>query len=189
MKKIFKLTLVVVILMACGKDNPTEPEEKTPSEDSSFFFPLTVGNIWYYYENDRSDATQSIRVWDSVTLNDTTFILYGNKSYIADTLYQDKWGRVYRRFNGKNLLWLDFSAKDGGAYEYKLSEKLSYTVTVTRNQTIEYDGQTFQGCIQFDFDVPTITTDEESYILAPDVGIVKHTTAWMTKYLKSWELK
>jgi hypothetical protein len=188
MKKLMHVALFCAFVLACGKDNTTEPEDKTPTEDSSFFFPLQVGNVWYYYEEGHSDAAQSIRVWDSVTLDDTTYILYGNKISLADTLYQDKWGRVYKRFNGKNLLWLDFSFDDGGTYNYILSEKLNYTVTVTRKQTIEYDDQKYDGCIQFDFDVPTIKTDEETFVLAPDVGIVKHVTAWNTKYLKSWEL-
>lgn len=189
MKKIIIVSLVLTLLLACGKDNPTKPEENTPSEDSSFFFPLAVDNIWYYYEAGRSEASQSVRVWDSFTENDTTYMLYGNKMETADTLHQDKWGRVYRRFGAKNLLWLDFSAEDGATYQFTLSEKLDYTVTVTRLQTIEYDEQTFDGCIVFEFDVPDITTDEESITLAPDIGIIKRETTWMTRYLKNWELQ
>ncbi len=187
MKKIVWLLLTLTLLLACGKDNPTKPEDNTPTEDSSFFFPLDVNNIWYYYEDGRSDATQSIRVWKDFTLNDTTYVLYGNKEGFADTLHQDKWGRVYRRFGAKNLLWLDFSVADGGTYQFTLSEKLDYTVTVTRLQTIAYDDQTFEGCIVFEFDVPTIKTEEETIVLAPDVGIIKRQTAWTTRYLKSWE--
>lgn len=189
MKYILSVALIFALFLACGKDSPTEPEDNTPTEDSSFFFPLKTGNIWYYYEAGNSEATQSIRVWETFTLDDTTYFLYGNKQSFADTLHQDKWGRVYQRFGGKNLLWLDFSAKDGSTYEYTLSEKLNFTVTVTRAQTLEYDGQKFEGCIQFDFDVPDLTTDEETWILAPDLGVVQHITAWSTKFLKSWELQ
>ncbi len=187
MKK-WMLLFAVVLLVACSEDNPTEPEEKTPESDSSFFFPIRAGNIWYYYETNHSDATQSIRVWKSYTENDTLYYLYGNKEGFADTLHQDQWGRMYKRFSGKNLLWLDFSVADGGTYQYTLSEKLDYIVTVTRNQTIEYDDKSFAGCIRFDFDAPELKTDELTYILAPDVGIVQQASAWNTKYLKRWEL-
>ncbi len=187
MKKLIIL-ISALLLFACSKDNPTEPAEKTPESDSSFFFPLQAGNIWYYYEAGHSDATQSIRVWKSYTENDTLYVLYGNKEASADTLHQDQWGRVYKRFGGKNLLWLDFSAEDGSTYHYTLSEKLDYTVTVTRNQTITYDDQNFSGCIQFEFDTPDLESDELTYILAPDIGIIKQASAWNTKYLKTWEL-
>lgn len=189
MKKYILIVVTFALFFACSKDNPTKPDDNTPTEDSSFFFPLDVNNIWYYYEAGYSDAAQSIRVWKTYTENDTTYMLYGNKEATADTLHQDKWGRVYKRFGGKNMLWLDFSAKDGETYQYTLSEKLDYTVTVTRLQTIEYDGQTFEGCIVFEFDVPTIITDEEIIVLAPDIGIIKRETAWVTRYLKSWELQ
>lgn len=189
MQKLLFCAIFAALVFACNKDNSTEPETKTPTEDSSFFFPLEVGNIWYYYEEGHSDATQSVRVWESISLDDTTYFLHGNKLAYADTLHQDKWGRVYRRFNGKNLLWLDFSVEDGGTFHFRLSEKLDYLVTVTRQLTIEYDGQKFENCIQFDFDVPTIKTEEETIVLAPDVGIIKHVTVWNTKYLKSWDLQ
>ena len=189
MKRIIVIVLMTAMFLVCSKDNPTKPGENTPTEDSSFFFPLDVENIWYYYESGRSDATQSIRVWSSYEENDTTYVLYGNKAELADTLHQDKWGRVYRRFGAKNLLWLDFSAEDGDTYQYTLSEKLDYTVTVTRLQTIEYDDQKFEGCIIFEFDAPNIKTEEEIIVLAPDVGIIKRESAWMTRYLKNWELK
>ncbi|MBN1559472.1 hypothetical protein JW998_04435 [candidate division KSB1 bacterium] len=189
MKKIMLCAFVCALVLGCGEDNSTEPETKEPTEDSSFFFPLQVGAIWYYYEEGHADATRSVRVWDAITLDDTTYVLYGNKSSEADILYQDKWGRVYKRFNDKNLLWLDFSVDDGGTYHYKLSEKLDYMVTVTRRLTIDYDDQKFENCIQFDFEVPTIENQEETIILAPDVGIVKHETVYYTRYLKSWELQ
>ena len=188
MNKVFVLTIIVALFLACNKDNPTEPKDDTPSKDSSFFFPLEVGNVWYYYEEGQTDATKSIRVWEEFTLDDTSYVLYGNKLAFADTLHQDQWGRVYKRFSGKNLLWLDFSAEDSSTYEYTLSEKLNYIVTVSRRLTIEYDDQKFEGCIKFEFDVPGIKTEEETFILAPDVGIVQRISAWYTKYLKSWEL-
>lgn len=188
MKRFITVLVSFVLLLACGKDEPTGPKEKTPSEDSSFFFPLKTGNIWYYYENESSEGTRSERIWESFVLNDTTYFLHGNKPSIADTLYQDQWGRIYKRFAGKNLLWLDFSVENDGTYQYTLSEKLDYKVTVTRQQTIEYANLKFDGCIKFEFDAPEIKTEEEILILAPNVGIAQHVTAWNTKYLKSWTL-
>ena len=50
MKRLILFAVVAALFFSCGKDNSTEPEEdNTPTEDSSFFFPLQVGNIWYYY--------------------------------------------------------------------------------------------------------------------------------------------
>ena len=186
--KTWMLVVAAVLLLACSDDSPTEPEKKIPESDSSFFFPLQTGNVWYYYEPGPSDATQSVRVWKSYTENDSLYFLYGNKEGNADTLHQDQWGRVYKRFGGKNLLWLDFSVGDAGTYDYTLSKTLDYTVTVTRNQTIEYDDKSFTGCIRFDFDVPDLNTEELTYILAPDIGIVQQASVWNTKYLKRWEL-
>ena len=188
MKVVGCLICALLVLLACSKDNPTEPEEKIPTSDSSFFFPLNVGNKWNYYEDDRVDATMSIRVWKSFTLNDTTYMIYGNKELSSDTLHQDEWGRIYKRFNGVNLLWLDFSVADGDSYEYKLSEKLNYTVKVSKNLLIEYGDLSFPGCVQLEFDVPDITTEEEILIFAPDIGPVQIKSPWLTRYLKDWEL-
>ncbi|MBN1481814.1 hypothetical protein EH223_05685 [candidate division KSB1 bacterium] len=189
MKRVIIVLVSFAFLLACGKDEPTGPEEKTPSEDSSFFFPLKTGNIWYYYENDPSSGTRSERVWESFALNDTVYFLYGNKPSFADTLYQDQWGRIYKRFGGVNLLWLDFSVENSGTYQYTKSATLDYQVTVTRQQTIEYESQKFEGCIIFEFDAPEIKTEEETIILAPDIGIIQYIRSNGTFYLKSWDLK
>ena len=187
--RIILCTLIIALFFGCSKDSPTDPTDNTPTEDASFFFPLSEGNIWYYYEQGQSGATQSRRVWSSFTQDDTTYVLLGNKEATADTLHQDKWGRVYKRFNGKNLLWLDFSVDDGDTYEYKLSEKINYSVTVSRRLAIEYDDQKFEGCIKFEFEVPDINSANDTYILAPDIGIVQRIGAWNTKYLKNWQFQ
>ena len=158
-KKIMPLFLLVLVL-ACKKDNSTEPEKITPSSDSSEYFPMAAGNEWRYYEPGRQDATRSIRVWAALNLADSTFFIYGNKLESADTLYQDQWGRVYKRWNGHTQLWLDFSVDNEGTYQYRLSGKLDYTVTVKKNQSVAYDEHTFDNCISISFDVPDLVDEE-----------------------------
>jgi len=187
-KKMIPLFLLVLVL-ACQRDNSTEPDKETPSSDSSEYFPLAQGNEWRYYAPGHSDATRSIRVWETVTIDDTLYYLYGNKLETAEMLYQDQWGRVYKRFNGRTLLWLDFSLKDGETYQYTLSENLDYTVTVKKNLSITYDDHSFDNCISISFDVPDLFDEEMAYVFAPQVGPVQIIGAWVTQYLAAWELK
>lgn len=187
-KKMMPLFLLVLVL-SCHKDNSTEPEKKTPSSDSSEYFPLAVGNEWGYYEPGRQGATRSIRVWETVAIDDTVYFLYGNKQSTAELLYQDQWGRVYKRFNGRTQLWLDFSVENEATYQYTLSEKLDYTVTVKKNQSITYDDHTYENCISISFDVPDLVDEEITYVFAPNVGPVQIIGAWVTQYLAAWELK
>ena len=188
MKRLY-LFLVLIIFISCGKESTNEPEKKTPTSDSSEYFPLAESNEWRYYEAGNQDATRSIRVWQTITINDSLFYLYGNKLFSADTLYQDQWGRVYKRWNGHTQMWLDFSVDHEGTYQYKLSESLDYTVTVIKNQSVSYDDQSFDNCISIAFDVDALADEEMTYIFAPKVGMVQSIGAWMTTYLATWDLK
>ena len=182
------IVVFISILIVCARDMSTEPEVKTPMSNSSEYFPLADGNEWFYYEPGRQDATRSIRVWQTFTLGDSLFFIYGNKLGLADTLYQDAWGRVYKRRNGHTQMWLDFSVENEGTYKYTLSEKLDYTVTVKKNLSINYDDHAFTGCISISFDAPEIADEEIIYVFAPEVGIVQSPGAWVTTYLARWEL-
>lgn len=189
MRTIIFIILLGALFLSCSKDNPTEPEQKTPTSNSDFFFPLKQDNKWNYYIPGHRDGILSYRVWKTFTIQDSLFYVYGNKEATSDTLYQNQWGRVYKRRSNKNLMWLDFSLDDGATFQYKLSEKLNYKVTVKKNLPISYDDMKFENCMQFSFDVPDIDDEEMIYTLAPDIGIIQILGAWTTYYLDSYELK
>lgn len=184
MKVVYRLFIVIaaVLLSACSKKNPVEPQQ-----DYHRWFPLQVNNKWYFYHPESPNAKVIYRVWETRELEGKTYYAYGNKAETSELFRQDQIGNVYKKRPNGEVLWFDFRVPDGGTYEVKLSDNFIYTVTVAKNQTVSYDTHSYSDCIIFSFDAAKLTTEEMTYVLAPDIGIVKMQTAWMTLYLDSFE--
>jgi hypothetical protein len=176
------LLMTLALFFSCGKKSPTEP-----AEDFSRYFPLEVNNKWYFYYPPNSAAKVTYRIWETQTVNDHLYYLYGNKSETSDLFRKDELGNVYKNRPAGELLWFNFQTADGGTYQVKLSDLFIYTVTVEKNQTVTYRDPTFEGCVRFTFDAPTIKDEEITYTIAPEIGIVQMMGAWVTMYLDSYE--
>lgn len=181
MKRLTVLLLLTLTLF-CGKKDPT-----APSPDYSAYFPLDINYKWNFYYPQSPTAKVIYRIWGTQTLDGQLYYQYGNKAETSDLFRKDAHGNVFKKRPTGELLWFDFDTADGGTYQVKLSDKFIYTVTVTKKQTVTYDGHTFADCIIFSFDAPNLTDEEISYTIAPDVGIVQMVGAWVRLYLDSWE--
>ncbi len=183
-RRIMFMGLLMMAVLSCGKKNPAAPQE-----DFRGYFPLNVGNKWYFYHPGNPDAKVVYRVWETRELDGKVYSVYGNKAETGDLFRQDERGNIYKKRPVGELLWFNFAAADGGMYEVKLSDNFVYTVTVHKKQAVSYDGRTFNDCVVFYFDAPNLTTEEETFVFAPDVGIVKRENAWMTLLLDTYEFQ
>jgi hypothetical protein len=98
--------------------------------------------------------------------------------------------RIILLRNDKEYVYFDFSRKTGSSYRFRgntLGDE-PYTVTVSRNVTIESKAGKFKDCIRLYFDQPQYVDEEFGFVFAPNVGIVRRYGAWINAYLSSFEI-
>lgn len=176
------LLMTLTLFFSCGKKSPTEP-----AEDFSRYFPLEVNYKWYFYYPGNPGAKLIYRIWETKEFDGKLYYVYGNKAEAGELYRQDERGNVYKKRPAGELLYFNFETKEGGTYQVKLSDLFIYTVKVEKNLTVSYDDHTFEGCVRFTFDAPTIKDEEITYTLAPDIGIVQMVSTYVTMYLDSYE--
>ncbi len=184
----YRITLSLLVFAGlflfsgCDK-NSTEPS------DIKNYFPMDVNNTWTFV-NPNTDTETMHRIWATQSHNNKRYYSYGPDQQSADLIRKDDLGRIWKYKNGQETLWFDVTKKDDATYPYSPpgSSNRDYTVTVSTNVTAELDSLKYENCIQFLFDIPESVDDEIVYTLAPDVGIVRITGAWISLFLKSYSL-
>jgi hypothetical protein len=183
MRKLWIIVLMTCpFFSSCEKKSPTEPVQNYGN-----YFPLEVNYKWYFYYPPRADAKVIYRIWNTQSVNDHLYYLYGNKEEASDFFRKDEHGNVYKNRPNGEIMWFNFETANGGTYQVKLSSALVYDVKVEKNLTITYDDHIFEGCVRFTFDVPNLKDEEMVYSLAPEIGIVQNLGAYVTMYLDSYE--
>ena len=144
---------------------------------TDIYYPLKVGNIWYY-DVQGSDDNPWIKtiVQKELELNGITYFEvtknYGYKStnpYLyTDTLRSDGQGRIINYKNNNEYILYDFTLEDGKTYEYK-----EYIVLVKKLGTIDTAVGQLNNCIEMFFDIPQYRDDEFWLTFAPNVGLIK----------------
>lgn len=155
------------------------------------YFPLQVQNIWQYrYEETKSIYAVPDSVFATVVIDDKSYYAWGDKRAYPVYIHQDEEGRIYRRLGDKDLLWFDFSKNDGEQYTWSPhGEEAQSIVTVRKNRTVMTYAGLYDNCIEFFFDDPAVFDDEQCYVFAPHIGIVKKQFAWVTMLLVSAQLE
>ena len=151
------------------------------------YFPLQTQNNWQYrYEEAESIYALPDSVFGTTTINDTLYSAWGDKKEHPILLHQDKKGRIYRRLADKHLLWFDFTQSNGAQYIWAPhGADNQFIVTVRKNISITTYAGKYDDCIEFFFDDPDSFDDEQWYVFAPNVGIVKKQFASVTCLLAS----
>lgn len=162
------------------------------------YFPIQVGNIWYYEDLDKIyNPWDILTISDSIRIDTQKYFLWSRGSGIdvSDTICYDDNNNILCYINGDTHLWFDFTQDSGAIYTYAPwdansgEEQLTYQVHVSRNMTVETPKKSFSDCIQFFFDIPQVIDEEHTYIFAPDVGMVlEQANGWWTNVLYDYTL-
>ena len=168
------------------------------TDSATLYFPIQVGNIWYYEDPDTTiNPWDILTISDSIQINSQKYYLWerGSGANVSDTIRYDSDYNVLRYIDGEIHLWFDFTQDSGAVYTYAPpdadfgEEEYAYQVHVYRNITVATPLKSFSNCIEFLFDIPQVIDEEHIYIFAPDVGLViEQANGWWTKSLHDYTL-
>lgn len=164
----------------------------TFAQNNHDMFPSSVGNYWQYKYGSPDSGKADYKL-----ITDTTSI-DGKKYFIIETqigtnvserlLRKDNDGNIwqYNEKENKAYLWFDFSVPDSSFYYCQLNENAdSFKVKVFHNINIETFAGTFENCFEFFFDIPEYFDEEQWFVFAPNVGIVKIQYASVSQLISS----
>lgn len=144
------------------------------------YFPLEVGNTWTYCLNSDTSETMTYQVSDSINIGDMKYFLYGMvippPYNFIDTIRKDLAGNIWKKVNGIDYLWFDFTKDSGAAYTFPDTHDTLYVYeveVVDKNFTLQTCSGTYPQCIQISFDIPQFLDEEVFYSFAPQIGIVE----------------
>ena len=143
------------------------------------YFPLEAGNTWTYCYYPDTSNTITYNVSDSIIIDDTKYFLYGMVlpypySYI-DTIRKDPVGNIWKKVNGIDYLWFDFTKDSGAVYTFPDRDPSYYynVEVVDKNFTLQTNSGNYSHCIKFFFDIPQFVDEEVFYTFAPEMGIIE----------------
>lgn len=186
---IFLIFIILTYFINCSRDkNPMNSSDNY----SLNYFPLKVGNTWYY-----DSPTPQTNPWAMKTIkssfikNNTVFYrwTYGEGVDVIDNIRVDKQGNIWKLENNNEYLWFDFTQDSGSTYIYNYPESFGesiyyYNVYVRKNISRETPAGVFDNCIELFFDVPQVVDEERIYTFAPNIGLVRlQNNGWSTKRL------
>lgn len=142
------------------------------------YFPVQVGNTWYYgYPIPPSNPWDVRMIRDSLLIRGQGYYVwtYGDGVSIFDTLRADSQGNIWKYHHGEDYLWFDFRKDSGAVYYFPPldigeTEREKCKVYVRRNFRVETPAGTFDNCISFKFDIYQEKDEEMTYTFAEDVG-------------------
>jgi len=177
MKKYFVFVIVIAICLACSNDET--PTIEYPKCD---YFPLQVGNKWYY----KSSTTE---ITGKETINDQEWFIM-TKSYVHEnqepTIYRIYYrktedGKVYQKSDENNDSFLVFDLKIGFKQSWKYTDGDNQWKVSTGDdfETIKLEDSSITNCRSYYYDIPEAVDDEHVKILAPGLGLISSSSlAW-----------
>lgn len=167
------VTAVVLMLSACGDENPARPRDSNGIETATIF-PLSVGNKWIYNWAWASDSVTAIVEMDGTEY----YRMRGSSLEIAGM-------PAHVRMNDQEqfLVWwpevgeqvfFDFGAETGSEWDYSWSETcLDYTVRLeSRSESGIVPAGEFSDCYLFVCTAAHAVDADWRFYVAPEVGIV-----------------
>ena len=187
--KLFIFLFSLILLFSCKID-------KNPilSSPQSKYFPLNVGNTWYYdHPSPQSDPWAMKTIKSNFIQKGLTYFswTFGEGVDVIDNIRVDEDGNIWKLQDNIDYLWFDFSQDSGATYTYNYPEsfgdkKYYYIVTVRKNITVETPAGTFDNCVELNFDIPQVRDEDRTYAFAPGVGPVRIVNnGWSLKNLTS----
>jgi hypothetical protein len=170
--------IIVVVLFSNGCEKNKNP---LISNYSSTYFPLHVGNTWYYDEPTPQIHPENIRTIKSLFIkNNTVYYEWGSGEGVdeVDTICADNQGNIYNLKNNTKYLWFNFNKRDGSKYDYNYPESWGehmyyFKVSVKKNITRTTPAGVFENCIRLTFDCRQLVDEEIYYTFAPNVGLIR----------------
>lgn len=168
---------LLVCQQVMSKPNISDDSREVSAADYNYF-PLRVGNTWYYgYPIPPSNPWEIKTIRDSLFINGLTYYIwtYGDGVSIFDTLRADEQGNIWKYHHAEDYLWFDFRSDSGAVYYFPpmdigQDEREKCKVYVERNLVVETPAGTFENCISFKFDVYQERDEEITYFFAEEVG-------------------
>ena len=161
MKKFLVITLVMIALISCEKDDNLRVKLDKD------YLPLGIGNLWNF-ELAGKDSIIGITKIDGVDyfkfVND-----YGTISY-----YRRQDDRIYSKspsLDGKEEMMFDLAANVNDTWTYGVG----YVTMTSRNATINIGNTHIYNCLQFDFHNKDLMDYGYSIWLAPKIGFIQET--------------
>jgi len=171
-----KLIYSIIIISLLFLHSTDSAKSNTTICDSTVcYFPLEVGNYWIYYPTlFDSNLIVTKSIFDTTSISDTLYYLFGTEMSSAQLIRSDSSGRIYKRFNNKEVLWFDFALPNDSSYHYDipLLEDWMYFVTIERDISVDTYAGRFENCILLFFDIADVRDDEHLYYFAPGIGII-----------------
>ncbi|UCH90132.1 MAG: hypothetical protein JSV49_05705 [Thermoplasmata archaeon] len=183
-KYIFPVILILTCFLSCLDD----------TDNYSTYFPLKVGNTWYYdYPTPQTNPWAMKTIKSSLINNNTVYYewRYGEGVDLVDWIRRDEQGNIWNLKNNNEYLWFAFTLDNGSTYIYCYPDTFGheiyyYNVSVRRNKSAEVPAGVFDDCIILFFDIPQVKDEEKIYTFAPNIGLVRlQHTGWSTKRLTS----
>lgn len=162
------------------------------AQDVPDMFPDSIGNYWQYeYGLPNSGRGDYKSITDTITFNNKHYFVLETR--VHDNTWEmflrkDSLGNIWRYYGGWNqeILWFDFSLPDNSIYHWATPGSVdSFNVKVYHHTQIETFAGTFENCSEFFFDIPGWYDEEQWYVFAPDMGIVKEQWASIQQLLSS----
>lgn len=185
----FLVFIFLIYFLNCARDkSPINFSHKNTSQ----YFPLNVGNTWFYDSPTPQTNPWAMRtIKSSFKKNNTIFytLTYGEGVDVIDNIRLDKQGNIWKLINDIEYLWFDFTQDSGSTYIYNSPESFGgnnyyYKVYVKKNISIETPAGFFENCMILFFDILQVRDEEISYTFAPDIGIIRIVNyGWSTKNL------
>ena len=189
-KNIFRIIVLPLFFYSCGS---LEPEDQNES-----FFPMKVGNKWYYNSNPAGDIGSSTK-WEIVSKqqfagNDYYQLVKSYNTSFSDTLYyRIASNKLIELLIGVNpnsyyfeTVCADFNLDANGSFEYYMGgfpgKEYYYKVTIKNKSEDE---------ITFFYNSPNAVDEEHSITYKKGVGVSEsYSDAWgIHSYLIHQELK
>jgi len=188
-------TLIFLIILTYFT-NCTQDKNPIDSSNiySSKYFPLKVGNTWYYDSPTPQTNPWAMKTIRSSFLEDNTIFYrwtYGEGVDVIDNIRADKQGNIWKLHNNNEYLWFDFTQDSGSTYIFNYPVSFGediyyYTVRVRKKLKRETPAGVFENCIELYFDIPQVMDEDRTYTFAPYIGLVKlQNNGWSTKRLIS----
>jgi len=178
MKNLLIIMTIIFILSSSCSVMESEPEFES-------YFPLKTGNTWYYNRvNYNHNPYMKREIESKIVLNKKTYYVTKNimhysepTSYFrSDTLRTDDLGRIWQRIRNEDFLIFDFSLEDDASYNfsgYSEDPEDEYIIIVSKIDTIEVNGEKYDDCYEFFFNIPGWVDDEKFYTFCRGIGLIK----------------